>query len=53
VPGCTHKHEENPIYFRPRCHPKAGFSVGYFDGEIILRCMECGESGGNILVALG
>ena len=41
-PGCTScKDASEPLFVRPRCHPRAACSVAYGSGVLFVACGEC------------
>jgi hypothetical protein len=41
IPGCTHHHEDSPLFLHASCHPEAGLSVAAYKGSILVFCKRC------------
>ena len=43
IPGCTHQHSDEEMYFHASCHVEAGIQAAYYHGSIYLSCGKCGR----------
>lgn len=53
TPGCTHHHEQDPLFLHGRCHPEAGLSAAAYKGSILMFCKRCHKFIAKVNAALG